>query len=85
MKTLERWEQPFLDLPAEANWIAVDSMRSCAWYSKEPFYLSGFWVNEGLSGYLGRFPTLTNRDVWPRSLRKVMPEERVGYVPEETP
>jgi len=85
MKTLERWRKPFKDLPSDANWIAVNIHGLSHWYSVAPYYLSGFWVNEGLSGYLGRFPTLAHPYVWRKSIREVMPEERVGYKPEEAP
>ena len=85
----ERWQQPFKDLPAKANWIAVDSDGMCYWYGVRPprvrpLHGEKWWVfswPECLNefGYIGR--TRVPAD-WTTAIREVMPEERIGYVKE---
>jgi len=80
----ERWQQPFKDLPPEAEWIAVDRDGMCYWYGVRPPRGENWWVfvwPECLNKFGFIECTWAPAD-WTTAIRAVMPEERIGYVKE---
>jgi len=84
LRVIEDWRKPFIDLPAEANWIAVENGGLCFWYSAKPCIGLYFWMSSDsvLGGFpkhnLGHVRPWIPSEEWRSAIREVMPEERIG-------
>ena len=79
-RPIERWQEPFKDLPMKANWICADSAGDCRWHETKPHCMVDVWLS--LFTACGWIDCFKRPSDWENALRQVQPEERIGYKPE---
>lgn len=75
MSTIERWQQPFRNVPVHAEWISVWHNGGVQWSVEEPKFGGHIWLTEyGQQGCLQWIDLPSDPS---KALRRVLPEERM--------